>query len=611
MRHCHSLVYQMMNSNKKGCIILKNLNYFPFERNRYFYGKLLTVNDFESEQKYFNDKRRMLNRFLFGSGVVSGMDVVRVDDNTISVEMGLALDFSGREIVIDTPVIKKLSMIEGFDSDVSNNQESGYMYLCIDYAEEEKEPVHNIASSGAKAGEQGEFNKFAEGYKLYLTTNEPENEAFTCENFYRDTQTIYWGNGIRIKQKIARYVKSSNDVEVVILVDNMGQQQPFSFEYDVNLVCLQHNGTDKLKVSFDEKNFEKKGKYAISYKLKAMDVKNVEGKLTIVPDSFKLNIAQTPINAKAQGINICKIAAINPKKELINKYYKTGTEEIVKNTFGQSIYLAKISVIKAGSAYVIDSIEKMPFNQYVMNNILMQSLSDIEMDEMEKLSLSHSNNANEDNSSPNIGIKHNAITSGSTVIDLGIGGNAGQKFYSKEIAHGLGLGPVFISLCQAVSLSEDSDRYFGDADIFEDKNNMLADVKLGAKVNVKDGTFIIGAKMNTPTNARKLKVDWIAIKDYNEEMNLTNQKQLLIKPDIKEIGVRENCYFEAIFKNANDKRVKWSLKEATAGSIDANGMYTAPNMSGVFEVVVESLAYPELKASTYVIVKENKAEKLI
>ena len=78
---------------------MKNLKYFPFARSRYFYGKLLTVDDFETEQKYMNDKRRMVNRFLHGSGVVCGMNVVRVDDRTISVEMGLALDFAGREIV--------------------------------------------------------------------------------------------------------------------------------------------------------------------------------------------------------------------------------------------------------------------------------------------------------------------------------------------------------------------------------------------------------------------------------------------------------------------------------------------------------------------------------
>ena len=42
---------------------MKNMKYFPFERNKYFYGKLLTVDDFETEQRYMNDKRRVLNRF--------------------------------------------------------------------------------------------------------------------------------------------------------------------------------------------------------------------------------------------------------------------------------------------------------------------------------------------------------------------------------------------------------------------------------------------------------------------------------------------------------------------------------------------------------------------
>ena len=105
---------------------MKNLKYYPFERSRYFYGKLLTVDDFETEQKYMNDKRRMINRFLHGSGVVCGMNVVRVDDRTISVEMGLALDFAGREIVVDAPIIRKLDMIDGYDESAG---EDGYLNL--------------------------------------------------------------------------------------------------------------------------------------------------------------------------------------------------------------------------------------------------------------------------------------------------------------------------------------------------------------------------------------------------------------------------------------------------------------------------------------------------
>ena len=48
----------------------------------------LSVNDFELEQKYMNDKRRAVNRLLFGSGVAAGMYVLLVDDFTISVERG-------------------------------------------------------------------------------------------------------------------------------------------------------------------------------------------------------------------------------------------------------------------------------------------------------------------------------------------------------------------------------------------------------------------------------------------------------------------------------------------------------------------------------------------
>ena len=35
---------------------MKNAKYYPFERNKYFYGKLLSVDDFELEQRYTNNK---------------------------------------------------------------------------------------------------------------------------------------------------------------------------------------------------------------------------------------------------------------------------------------------------------------------------------------------------------------------------------------------------------------------------------------------------------------------------------------------------------------------------------------------------------------------------
>jgi hypothetical protein len=73
-------------------------------RNRYFYGKLLDVYHFELETNYFNAKRRLLNRLVSGYGVVCGLDVTRgTEPDQVVVGAGVALDKSGREIIVPSP----------------------------------------------------------------------------------------------------------------------------------------------------------------------------------------------------------------------------------------------------------------------------------------------------------------------------------------------------------------------------------------------------------------------------------------------------------------------------------------------------------------------------
>jgi hypothetical protein len=72
-----------------------------FVRNRYFYGKLLDVLDFEREQDYFNGKRWLLNRLVTGYGVICGLDVQAGKDNSsVWVAPGVAIDKWGRELIV-------------------------------------------------------------------------------------------------------------------------------------------------------------------------------------------------------------------------------------------------------------------------------------------------------------------------------------------------------------------------------------------------------------------------------------------------------------------------------------------------------------------------------
>ena len=71
-----------------------------FERPRYFAGKLVTAEDFELEQRYHIEKRRLLNRMLQGPGIVTGLGVVESEQGTVTVAPGFALDPHGREILV-------------------------------------------------------------------------------------------------------------------------------------------------------------------------------------------------------------------------------------------------------------------------------------------------------------------------------------------------------------------------------------------------------------------------------------------------------------------------------------------------------------------------------
>jgi len=73
----------------------------PFDRLRFFNGRLLTAADFALEQNYFRRKQKLHNQALHGFGIVSGLSVT-VESGQVAVTAGLALDCEGNELVVGT-----------------------------------------------------------------------------------------------------------------------------------------------------------------------------------------------------------------------------------------------------------------------------------------------------------------------------------------------------------------------------------------------------------------------------------------------------------------------------------------------------------------------------
>jgi hypothetical protein len=569
---------------------MKNSKIFPFERNKYYYGKLLSVEDFNLEQKYINDKRRMINRFVLGTGVVAGMYVVSVDERTISVERGFALDSLGREIVIDVPVIKKLSLIDGFDSCARSGNDS-YMYLCVEYSEVEKGAVHNVAGTVDGSGEN--YNKIQESYRLYLTNNEPENDVLAPSDLYEQKKTIYWDGKVRINQIMPRYVRTGQEFELRIEIENLDKQY-VAFAYDLILTCLASNNQSVHKVSFDEILLEKTGKYTLTYKLDVLQCVDVEGIAAVDPKSFQLSLGKVSQPAQVEEKSVTHITKEYTREQVIASYYKSAMDDISRRNYMDNIYLAKVYLVKAGDTYLIENIENVPFGQYVMNNPL--SAATQQLLAKDSGGVIRSANVAAGVAASRAEITSRDIASGTCRINFGAGGQKRERFFSGEIVHGLGLGSVTIIL----SVSEANRVTFGSMEVFE---NADPAAEIAAKLNPAKGTFVVGARLIATTTKNSIDVKWTAIRDVEEITEEQSKMKVFIKPNALTLKTRESYYLEAVCNNMQDKAIHWSVAD-NSGMIDNNGLYVAPNVPGVYEVVAQSAAYPEIKASIIVVVRD-------
>ena len=112
------------------------------ERNNFFYGKLMDVTQFEKEQRYFNQKRLLLNRLVVGSGLVCGLNVVPGAEGMVSIQAGVAIDGLGREVVVPEAVlVNPHQLTDDQGAPAGDLLTTGTVTICLAYAENKSDQV--------------------------------------------------------------------------------------------------------------------------------------------------------------------------------------------------------------------------------------------------------------------------------------------------------------------------------------------------------------------------------------------------------------------------------------------------------------------------------------
>jgi hypothetical protein len=78
-------------------------------------------------------------------------------------------------------------------------------------------------------------------------------------------------------------------------------------------------------------------------------------------------------------------------------------------------------------------------------------------------------------------------------------------------------------------------------------------------------------------------------------------------PSQVELAPGASARFAASVTGTADTSVKWTVAEVGGGTVDANGLYTAPAVEGVFHVRAASSAVPDVSAVSVVTVRNASA----
>lgn len=590
---------------------MKGSDYFPIERNRYYYGKLLTVRDFEVEQNYFRSKDRLNNRVMHGAGVVCGMGVSASDDATLMIESGMALDYLGREIVIEEPLVRKLQMLEGYDQ-LKGSQDA---YLCLDYHEENTEPV-NAVGGGAETSRQ--FNMTRESFRLSLTTQPPEYQRLLETAGEENVNLIYTSDDLTLVLSVPSAVCAGGDFLVSALIVKNANTPPVHFVLEgENTFVDSENG--RVVLEYHQSPVEKRQVVRTQFKLRAQQLSGMTSQL--FPAGAELNVELGSHHYRNYITVEAPVTLCADRDDLLD--VRRSRDSLSKNIAGSDlpIYLAKLELVRSTGGVFLGGVMELPFGQMLRRDAgqsssprekLQVSTRVRKLDYWQKPDVKANYNTETEVLDFEFGIPSPeqydySVSHGVADLELPGGLRVNTRFYSDEIPHGLGVGAVDVRLSVEFLDGEDTALLIGNREVFKSKSSGVNPpwVEAAAVVYPERGTMRIGVWLHDAVNGNRIRIHYFAQKPERDVNRILDQRRVSISvmPEVARVTRREKLRLKAIVDGSEDKCVIWSVREENGGAIDANGIYQAPEIQGTYEIVAAASADPEVRVSAYVIVE--------
>ncbi|MGN0342462.1 MAG: hypothetical protein ACI4DO_06695 [Roseburia sp.] len=596
-----------------------NRKYYSFERNNYFYGKLLTSRDFESEQEYMNNKRRFLNSVLYGAGIVYGLNVLKADDASIIVQSGAALDGAGREIVVPKTQVIKLATIEGYQELTSSKA-----YLGIAYQEEKVDPTYSVMGTDGEEEKSKRYNGIREGFRLYLMDEEACLNQKRKEEAFIRREVIFQDSDIMVIQKTPAYITRGRKARVKVEIVKLSHApELFSIQYQLVAEGFAGHG---ITVAADNLNLEYGERTVLEYELIPEAYIFSGNEVTLTMRDIEIQKSEKKEKLKKE----CSVSMQPVQEEVLECVLKNSYKGILDvdldNHYDDKLWIAKIDVLKSGSSVLIENIENAPLEQYVYNTEQLMAynhLNEFLLPEggnvPNAFTTEQVTKVQDTGREPAVSSRFHS--SGVFEMSLGNGGEAGKVYYSDEIMHGLGEGAVYVEVGieyltrDTREGTEREEIILGDNSIFIQSENKedekMHPMDSAVKILPGRGTFVVGVRPKVKTGKIGLRIRWYAFKPEDLQQRVMKKEQsgcIMIQPDTIVVQPKGTAHINPVFINMPEEALMYTLLDTEGGKIDNNGTYTAPAQEGVYEIKVSCISNPDIFAQAFIIVSQKKEE---
>ena len=582
---------------------------FPFEKNRYFKKKRMRAVDFERDQAFADQKLAFLSHWLFGTGVAFGLGVQRLDSDSLLVEPGMAIDSQGRFLIVDEPAICRIRALEGFSG---LSRETATLWLS--YREELLDPMF-------VADDEGQSTQYAaakERFALSLSDGEPLPRP-AAERVLLSEHVLYEDEELRIIQSLPRVLSAGRPFQIRLYLQCFS---PESVELELRYAPGLPGFADEQgqAPALQRRLRLEKGESVLALRVRPVQPAQTV-RLSVTDQGFSLEKRGVRYGLRAEFSGEFPVESGDVVSALAARLHERSVQELWDD-MPLGVPIANVRFVRCGDQALLDDVlplggrrrAEVPSLRAQLRHAAERFGRAEESAASAPAAAAAAGGGGRGAEGP-CGRGGQAVT-GTVVLNAGLHMKAGSILASDEIAHGLGPGGVYVEfgvehIYPVANFDRNrTDLLLGDVSLFDQAGGCYdRDFDRGVRVHPDKGTFELAVRLRADLRQSGLRLRWFAWRTEGAAPEAEPEGVLVgLAPDVIHVGPGAAVSFTPVFARGRCAPCDFFVVEKQGGIITRDGVYTAPDRAGLYQVCAQVRDRPEEQANAFIIVEARDGE---